>query len=108
MKNKISMALKDPTLQQGFEIICKENAELAEHLGKANDKIADLEETINKLREQLALRYDLEDKIKELEAQIEKMKSDVISARDEALRVEDIITYEVLNTLLPNGEIKEK
>lgn len=35
MKNKISMALKDPTLQQGFEIICKgitdlekENAEL--------------------------------------------------------------------------------
>ena len=24
----ISMALKDPTLQQGFEIICKENAEL--------------------------------------------------------------------------------
>lgn len=28
MKNKISMALKDPILQQGFEIICKENAEL--------------------------------------------------------------------------------
>jgi len=28
MKNRISMALKDPTLQQGFECICKENAEL--------------------------------------------------------------------------------
>ena len=28
MKNRISMALKDPLLQQGFEIICKENAEL--------------------------------------------------------------------------------
>lgn len=28
MKNRISMALKDPVLQQGFEIICKENAEL--------------------------------------------------------------------------------
>ena len=28
MKDKISMALKDPVLQQGFEIICKENAEL--------------------------------------------------------------------------------
>ena len=28
MKNRISMALKDPILQQGFEIICKENAEL--------------------------------------------------------------------------------
>ena len=28
IKDKISMALKDPILQQGFEIICKENAEL--------------------------------------------------------------------------------
>lgn len=28
MKNRISMALKDPILQQGFECICKENAEL--------------------------------------------------------------------------------
>lgn len=28
MKNRISMALKDPILQQGFEIICKENSEL--------------------------------------------------------------------------------
>ena len=28
MKNRISIALKDPILQQGFEIICKENAEL--------------------------------------------------------------------------------
>ena len=28
MKNRLSMALKDPILQQGFEIICKENSEL--------------------------------------------------------------------------------
>ena len=28
MKNRISLALKEPILQQGFEIICKENAEL--------------------------------------------------------------------------------
>ena len=28
MKDRISMALKDSELQQGFEIICKENAEL--------------------------------------------------------------------------------
>ncbi|MBR2724902.1 MAG: hypothetical protein IKB72_05645 [Ruminococcus sp.] len=27
MKNRISLALTDPILQQGFEIICKENAE---------------------------------------------------------------------------------
>ena len=40
MKNRISMALKDPVLQQGFEIICKENTELK---GKATKwhKVAD-------------------------------------------------------------------
>ena len=32
MKNRISLALKDPMLQQGFEIICKENAELKKEL----------------------------------------------------------------------------
>ncbi len=32
MKNRISLALKDPILQQGFEIICKENAELREKI----------------------------------------------------------------------------
>ena len=32
MKNRISMALKDPILQQGFECICKENAELKEEI----------------------------------------------------------------------------
>lgn len=30
IKNKISMALKDPILQQGFEVICKDHAELEE------------------------------------------------------------------------------
>lgn len=34
MKNRISMALKDSVLQQGFEIICKENAELKEQIEK--------------------------------------------------------------------------
>lgn len=36
MKNRISLALKDPILQQGFEIICKENAELKEKLKPEN------------------------------------------------------------------------
>lgn len=36
MKDKISIALKDPTLQQGFEIICKENAELKEQIENRN------------------------------------------------------------------------
>ena len=34
----ISMALKDPSLQQCFEIICKENAELKENLKTAYRK----------------------------------------------------------------------
>ena len=45
IKNRISMALKDPVLQQGFEIICKENSELKkrdEQLIKAK-KIIDWE-----------------------------------------------------------------
>lgn len=37
MKNKISMALKDSVLQQGFEIICKENAELKGEAVKWHD-----------------------------------------------------------------------
>ena len=32
MKDKISMALKDPILQQGLEFICKENEELKEQI----------------------------------------------------------------------------
>ena len=32
MKDKISMALKDPILQQGLELICKENEELKEQI----------------------------------------------------------------------------
>ena len=40
MKDRISMALKDPVLQQGFEIICKENAELKGSTNKWH-KVAD-------------------------------------------------------------------
>lgn len=39
MKDRISMALKDPILQQGFEIICKENEELKEEI-KNNEDLA--------------------------------------------------------------------
>lgn len=34
MKNRISMALKDPILQQGFEIICKNLVELEKQIEK--------------------------------------------------------------------------
>ena len=39
MKDRISMALKDPVLQQGFEIICKENAELKEKVSYLADNL---------------------------------------------------------------------
>lgn len=39
MKNRISMALKDPILQQGFEIICKENVKLKETVVKIKKQI---------------------------------------------------------------------
>ena len=40
IKDKISMALKDPILQQGFEVICKENnenVEIKKQLTKAKE-----------------------------------------------------------------------
>ena len=39
IKDKISMALKDPILQQGFEIICKKNAELEKENAELKDKL---------------------------------------------------------------------
>lgn len=50
LKNRISMALKDPVLQQGFEIICKENVELKkrdEQLPKAKEIIKRFSEFVN-------------------------------------------------------------
>ena len=58
MKDKISMTLKDPVLQQGFEIICKNLAELekekCELLGiiQGKDKvIQELKKELNKANE---------------------------------------------------------
>jgi phage shock protein A len=60
MKNRISMALKDPILQQGFEIICKDLA-ISEHDREHNDyelteaykKIEQLEKENAELKKQL-------------------------------------------------------
>lgn len=41
MKNRISMALKDPILQQGFEIICKEIVELEQKLEQTEKDLTD-------------------------------------------------------------------
>lgn len=64
MKNRISMALKDPILQQGFEIICKENEELKK----------DYEETEELLDKQIEETYKLFKENVELKAKVEKLK----------------------------------
>ena len=60
LKNKISMALKDPILQQGFEIICKnlaglekENAELKADNDARKFAMAMSEKVEKQLREQI-------------------------------------------------------
>ena len=60
--------------KEQLDLLSKHILELQADKGKLIDENKDLKETIDKLREQLALRYDLEDKVAELEAQIEKMK----------------------------------
>ena len=89
-------------------------------------KIKELEETINKLREQFALRYSLEDKIEKLEKenktlegcllaeqehtqmleqQIEKMKADVKQGQSYWNSGE--MQYDLYQRLLDKWEIKE-
>lgn len=51
MKNRISLALKDPMLQQGFEIICKENAELKKRNGELAGQKASLERWFGEARQ---------------------------------------------------------
>ena len=52
IKNGISMALKDPILQQGFEIICKENAELKSDNDARKFAMAMSEKVEKQLREE--------------------------------------------------------
>ena len=66
MKNKISMALKDPILQQGFEIICRENAELRIQNTNANLKGLEVEVAKNSHRDRANKTQDQLTKAKEI------------------------------------------
>lgn len=80
LKNKISMALKDPILQQGFECICKnlteleeENAELKAYNEKLLDgdiekhnKIVELKEQVDALANVNIKAQNIIDKAKEI------------------------------------------
>lgn len=95
MKNRISMALKDPILQQGFEIICKENVELKHnkktvvHLAncleeKMKERIADLEKENAELKKK-CYKKAVKDYCK-LERENAELKKRLVSARAEFQR----------------------
>lgn len=91
MKNRISLALKDPMLQQGFEIICKEIAELKEvnsdlkqSLDWANERES---EDVNRIAE-------LEKENAELKKQCDTLdKSLVVSTKNNIERQKIIDEY---------------
>ena len=78
MKDKISMALKDPVLQQGFEIICKENAELDCQMKRNKYCYSCVNATERCFRNEIGCPCEkyksYKDENAELKEQIEKMK----------------------------------
>lgn len=96
MKNRISMALKDPILQQGFEIICKnlkelekENAELRakeSFVGDQNRKLCDQQQKIEVLEQENA---ELKEKLNFSTQyyQGEKAKEQLTKAKEIILRL---------------------
>lgn len=70
--------------EKQIQIDAEQIRALQKQKGELTDKVNDLEETIDKLREQLALRYDLEDKIAELKDELKKWK-DGIALKDEEI-----------------------
>ena len=129
MKDKINMALKDPMLQQGFEIICKNLAELEKEAEEWLDerylkdmgvrkpckeaylagaeprekRIAELEMTVGTLRN---FSNEQATCIEKLETQIEQMKCDVLSLIKD--RMNDDIDQNIIERLAEKWEIKEK
>ena len=92
MKNRISLALKDPILQQGFEIICKENAELRKTISqfqkdsycgvchfKTKTQLKQAKEIIREFMKYEINEYDgsLEIHFEELKKQAEQFLSEV-------------------------------
>jgi hypothetical protein len=83
MKNKISMALKDPILQQGFEIICKNLAKLEAYNKKLlqsdidkQNKIVLLSHKVNDLqKENTELGNDMKTTVSLLKRSVEISKS---------------------------------
>jgi predicted RNase H-like nuclease (RuvC/YqgF family) len=87
MKNRISMALKDPILQQGFEIICKNLAELEKYIQKKKFIIDQLNVQLAEFEKENA---ELNKKLSKAEEEYDKMfwnKNEIISKAKETIRM---------------------
>ena len=79
-----------------------------ECLGYAKSQDIQIEIGAEQIRALQKQNGELTDKVRELEAQIEKMKSDVKEEIGFAKNFDELHTYNVLNNLLNRWEIKEK
>jgi len=90
MKNRISMALKDPILQQGFECICKENAKLNKELKAEKEYSATLRKEIDEYTNSHTLCAK-DKKLEEENAELkEEMKAKQVVLNDFKSRVETV------------------
>jgi len=102
MKNRISMALKDPILQQGFEIICKNLAELEKENAELR-KVAEFQQSSNmdthlenkKLKETLTVgttwNKHLNSRNKALEEETNKYRNMVFDKMERLDKAKEII-----------------
>lgn len=81
LKNRISMALKDPVLQQGFEILCKENTEL-------ENENAELREQCSTLADCNICHSTCKTENIELKKQLTKAKEIIKSMIDDLTKME--------------------
>lgn len=100
LKNRISMALKDPILQQGFEIICKENAEL-----KADN--TEWEKTSDKWKSVYYLTNDQLTKAKEIIKSLLPMASNFVFSTLPKLD-EEVQLYRQAEQFLSEEENEQK
>ena len=108
MKNRISMALKDPVLQQGFEIICKEleeeNNKLLDVINNQDIKVADLESENAELRNNgFTVSAMTEQQLKVAIEKGEQLEKENAEQKDQLTKAKEIIRT-FLNMPMPNNE----
>lgn len=118
MKNRISMALKDPILQQGFEIICKNLANLEKENAELR-KVAEFQQSSNmdthlenkRLKETLSVgstfNKALISRNKLLEEENDKYRNMVFVKMEQLDRAEEIIE-KLLNAFASNDFFEEE